>query len=170
MNKPRIGVSSCLLGNNVRYDGNNTYLSILSEIDSAAFELIPFCPEMEMGLGVPRETIQLVQVAGQVQLMPSSRKTSLNHSARETFDRLELARLNGFILQSRSPSCGYGTTKLYSRNSAGEEKLLSQSSNGLFADYLIEHFQQLPLLDSSLVDQTSLQEFLKSVLSHYNKK
>ncbi len=64
--KPKIGISSCLLGNRVRYDGEHQYNAKITETLDKHFELVPFCPEMDIGLGVPRSKIQLVEQSNQI--------------------------------------------------------------------------------------------------------
>lgn len=167
--KPVIGISRCLLGENVRYDGGNTFQENLKEMIGDTFELFGVCPEVEMGLGIPRETIQLVKIEEQVHLMNSARNRDLTNLAQETFKKFNLGICDGFILQSRSPSCGFKTTKLYQRDSQGEENLISEESSGVFTNFLQESFTEIPLLDSSEL-QAKVDDFLLKVKNHHKKR
>lgn len=163
-------MSRCLLGDNVRYDGKNTHSAHLTKVINEDFEFYGLCPEVEMGLGIPRETIQLVEVDGKIELLPSSRKKSLTALAFETFKKFQLDHLDGFILQSRSPSCGVQSTKLYLQNKEGEESLVSEHQDGLFASYLKVNFPELPLLDSSKIEESELEEFKRLVFESHKKR
>lgn len=112
----RVGISSCLLGNKVRYDGNHKLDFYVTQTLGRYFEFVPVCPEMAIGLGVPRPPIRLV---GDAQ---APRAVSVADPALDVTDRLaaygarmgrELADISGYILKSRSPSCGMERVKVY---------------------------------------------------------
>jgi uncharacterized protein YbbK (DUF523 family) len=168
-NKPKIGISRCLLGENVRYDGGHTFLENLNTfINEDDFEIYGICPEVEMGLGIPRETIQLVEIDGDVRLINSARTNDLTDLANETFKKFEISTCDGFILQSRSPSCGVMSSKLYQKRSDGEEVLVNENTSGLFAGFLKREYPEVPLLDSSKFAE-DIESFLRQVRNYHQK-
>jgi len=158
----KIAVSACLLGHNVRYDGQNKQSTILNHFDSRKYQLVALCPEVEMGLAVPRppiqirnnKTIQLVQVQ-QPQLDYTSQ---MQH----WFER-NIAVFNsyhGFVLKSKSPSCGNQTTPHYFNDGT------STLSDGLFVHLLKQHKPMVPLLDEqSMTNPITLKRFKQALLT-----
>ncbi len=153
--KPYVGVSACLLGERVRYDGDHQYQADLIDALKRHFQLQSFCPEMAAGMGVPRPAIHLVEQAGTIRCVqvdqPEQDMTdSLLHSFEQRFSMFQA--LDGFVLKSRSPSCGLAATKLTGK--------LGQYRNGrgLFAVWLQARFPALPL-----IDENALQSPLKLV-------
>lgn len=144
----RVGVSSCLLGESVRYDGGHKHTPYITDILGRMFELVPVCPEHEAGLPVPREAMRL---QGNGSATPRLVTVSTGHDLTrqmETFccrklDQLATLDLVGFILKRRSPSCGIGSASLFDQN--GE--LCSATCNGLFVAALMNRFPELPLID-----------------------
>lgn len=167
--RPIIGISRCLLGENVRYDGGNTLVKNLIQLIGDEFLIFGVCPEVEMGLGVPREPIQLVKVQKEIRLVDLSRSADYTELAHKTFQRFQLTVCDGFILQSRSPSCGFKSTKLYEKISGEQEVLGKEMASGLFTMYLEKNFSEIPLLDSSNL-QTELNSFLQEVKGHYKRR
>lgn len=116
----RVGVSSCLLGNEVRYDGGHKHEPIVMDLLAARFELVVVCPEVEVGMGVPREPIHLVAAPGGVRLLGVSTRTDhtdamLAWSARRIRE-LEALDLGGYVFKKDSPSCGvFGVVGLFAR-------------------------------------------------------
>ena len=106
----RIGISSCLLGQQVRYDGGHKHDRFLTNTLGRYFEWVPVCPEVELGLGIPRETIRLVQIDGGVGLVMQKSGRDLTEEmrdyARERVRQLAREDLGGYVLKSDSPSCG----------------------------------------------------------------
>ncbi|MDH5425525.1 MAG: DUF523 domain-containing protein [Gammaproteobacteria bacterium] len=114
--KVKVAVSRCLLGERVRYDGTAKYSSEISAFVNSRYELIPFCPEVETGMGVPRPPIQLDMVNSQIRArrrddMTQDYTDSLSAYARR-FSELH-PDLTALINKKGSPSCGYQTTKLH---------------------------------------------------------
>lgn len=154
MNLLRLGVSSCLLGEMVRYDGGHQRNRYLTEVLDADVDWHPVCPEVEIGLGIPRPTIRLETHDGQTQLMePSSGR---NHtqtmqewsaSVMETFNDLD-----GFILKKDSPSCGLDRVKRMDGES------VHRDGQGMFAAALHEAMPWLPLIDDGRLHAPVLRE------------
>ena len=106
----RIGISSCLLGERVRYDGGHKRDDYLVDVVGRYVEWIPVCPEVEAGMGTPRETVHLTRVDGDVRMLT---KAGADHTdvmdwfARQRVQSLEQARLSGYILKSRPPPAAW---------------------------------------------------------------
>jgi len=110
MEKIRIGVSACLMGEKVRFDGQHKRDSYIVDTLSRWFELIPVCPEFELGLGVPRESMRLEGDPEAPRLITNKTRKDLTDSmqswCRKRVTALEKENLCGFIFKSKSPSSG----------------------------------------------------------------
>jgi uncharacterized protein YbbK (DUF523 family) len=114
-------ISACLTGQRVRYDGDHKQLAQWEQVLAAELELLPICPEVGAGLGVPRPPVQLVAVAGQPEpralgrIDPQLDVTAAlrDFAARSVAELRRQPRLCGYLWQSRSPSCGSGSTPLF---------------------------------------------------------
>lgn len=145
---PLVGVSACLAGEKVRWDGNNKELERLAEL-RARLQLLPICPEFEAGLGVPRPPIQLVMTDEGPQVVgrddPELNVTdALIHQRSRRYRQLLAEPLCGYIFKARSPSCGLFSTPVHS----GGKPLYYD--NGLFTDGLL---RMLPWLVACEEDQ-----------------
>ncbi|MDM3870950.1 DUF523 domain-containing protein [Porticoccus sp. W117] len=145
--KPRVGLSACLAGDNVRYDGGNKYQPLIEQHLQTHLDLQPFCPEVAAKLGVPRPPVQLVKVENLTfALGVNDRKLdvtqALNHSSKSYLQ--QQSSLSGFILKSRSPSCGFGSTPIHDGTGNSID-----TSNGLFAEQLGLHFPGIPIIEES---------------------
>ena len=170
--KPILGVSSCLLGEAVRYDGTDKYAGTLVEHLSAHFELRGFCPEVAIGLGIPRETIELVASdSGEIRCLGTQTaeldvSTPLRASVVKR--QAEFSELSGYLVKARSPSCGLGSTPLYGAGPPGKRKLVGYSS-GLFTASLSEYFPNLPIAqEDNLADALMLETFVARIKNYYH--
>lgn len=153
-NKIRIAISSCLLGNAVRYDGDHSRHDLILEVIGPYVEFVPICPEMAIGMGVPRKPIQLVRITEggkeRIRAMgvenPEVEVTAqLEQYARDVVSQLSgNYAIQGFIFKAKSPSCGCGTTKVFE-----DGVMVSQTGTGIFAQVLQEHLPLLPVCDDS---------------------
>ena len=113
----RLGISSCLLGHPVRYDGGHKRADHLVSGLSYPVEWVPVCPEVEAGLGVPREPMRLVVAGSTIHLITiDTRQDMTNQVAQFSVRRvreLKSLHLSGFVLKARSPSCGIEQVPLY---------------------------------------------------------
>lgn len=164
MNKIKIGISSCLLGENIRYDGGNKRDQYLMDTFGHIVEWVPFCPEVEAGLPVPREPMQLVGEAGRTRLIAIETKQDrtdvLTRWAERKLEQLEKKGIRGFIFKARSPSCGMHDAPFYS--AAGE---IVGAGGGLFAEAVANRFSSLPVEDEErLRDPNIKEEFLARIL------
>lgn len=130
--KIRLGVSACLLGEKVRYDGGHQWDRYLTGTLGQYFEFVPVCPEVEIGLPVPREALRLVGEAERPRLVTSRSGQDLTERmetwAAQRVVELEREGLCGFIFKGRSPSSGMARVKLYQPSG-----IPSQKGVGMFA-------------------------------------
>lgn len=149
----KIGVSACLAGHRVRYDGEDHWSLLIQRELVSRFELIPICPEVGAGMPVPRPPIQIMQGGAGIRVCEVKNHAhdvtqQLQRYAQSTIAELG-AELCGFVFKSRSPSCGIDDTPCF------DEDGLQQLSvgAGLFAGLLKERFPLLPLIDEWKLEQ-----------------
>jgi len=156
-----IAISACLLGHKVRYDGDHQEnIIILSRLEQI-FNIIPVCPEVDIGLGVPREKIELHQQGTNIHLLTCSRPVIdlTEQMVRYAHAFLQIHKLSGIILKDKSPSCGVANCKQW--NEAGE---MQHNGTGVFAATIRQIKPDLPMLQSHLVTQSSdLDSFIQQV-------
>jgi uncharacterized protein YbbK (DUF523 family) len=167
--KIKMGISSCLLGNNVRYDGGNKLDSGLVEALGRFVLWVPVCPEAGSGLPAPREAMQLVSDGKRIRLLTVGTKRDLTDGlvrwSIEELKRLEQEGVGGFVFKARSPSCGVHDAPLVS---PGGEAL--GGVPGLFAGAVIGRFPFLPVEDEErLRDPAARERFLARVLVRLRK-
>jgi uncharacterized protein YbgA (DUF1722 family)/uncharacterized protein YbbK (DUF523 family) len=145
------------LGQEVRYDGGHKRDRYVTETLGASFEWVPVCPEVELGLGTPRETIQLVQIGDDVRLRTTRTERDLTREmrayARRRAARLAGENLSGYILKQGSPSCGYERVEV--RQAKGPAK---RTGRGLFAEALLARLPHLPVEDEGRLCDARLRE------------
>ncbi len=162
----KIGVSSCLLGQAVRYDGGHQKDAYVTGVLSRHFTWVPVCPEMEIGLGTPRETLRLVGAATAPRLVATKSGTDLTQ-AMKTFAEARVGELgtlglSGYILKRASPSCGMERVKVYTK-----EGMPSKRGTGLFARRLMEAYPLLPVEEEGrLADARLRDNFITRVFAH----
>jgi len=162
--KIKIGISSCLLGNNVRYDGGNKLDRFLIDTFGQTVEWVPFCPEVGAGLPVPREPMQLVVEAAGPRLITIETKRDttdiIMRWAEGQLKRLDHEGICGFVFKARSPSCGVRDAGLFSPSGSS----LGVSA-GLFAEAVMNHFPSLGVEDEErLRDPVIRERFLARFL------
>jgi uncharacterized protein YbgA (DUF1722 family)/uncharacterized protein YbbK (DUF523 family) len=161
----RIGVSACLLGEPVRFDGGHKRDAFLDEELARFVEWVPVCPELELGLGVPRPTMRLERRGTDVRLVTPA--TGADHTpamrayAAERVARLEHDQLCGYVLKKDSPSCGMERVRIY-RNDMPE-----RSGRGLFAEELLRRLPRLPVEEEGRLHDPALREnFIERVFAY----
>lgn len=168
--KIQIGISACLLGFPVRYDGADNRSELCLELLNAYFEFMPFCPEATAGFGTPRPPMHLTgnpsspslcyREGGDLDLTEK-----LIHGFEDKMD--EFSQLDGFILVKNSPSCGVNQVKIFHDNGEQQEKF----SQGLFAAALQKHFPTLPIEEeTSLHDPTAREQFIARVYAYFKER
>jgi len=156
-NKITIGVSSCLLGNEVRYDGGHKHDRYITETLGRYLSFVPVCPEVECGLPIPREAMRLVGEVDSPQLVTN--KTGVDHTdrmltwARKKVVELEKENLCGFIFKNRSPSSGMERVKVYDGNNVPRAVGV-----GIFARAFKDHFPLLPTEEEGRLHDPLLRE------------
>ena len=154
--RPRVGISACLLGRAVRYDGGHKRNQFLNDTLSEHFEWVPVCPEVEMGLGTPREAIRLVQIEGETRLRGTRSGEDHTHLmssyVEQRIPELQSQSLRGFVLKKDSPSCGMERVKIYTNNMA------TRSGRGMFAEALLKAFPNLPVEEEGRLCDARLRE------------
>ena len=155
MKQIRIGVSACLLGENVRYDGVDKRDSYIADVLGRTFTFVPVCPEVGCGLPVPRAAMRLEGEQVRPRLVTIEGRLDLTERmlawCRLKVQELEGEALSGFILKSRSPSCGLFRVEVISPEG-------TESGRGLFAAALTEHFPQLPVEEEGRLGDIRLRE------------
>lgn len=153
----RIGISSCLLGAEVRFDGGHKRDRYLTETLGQYFEWVPVCPEVEVGLGTPRETIRIVQIEGTPRLRTTKSEVDLTDRltkfARQRVASLTSENLSGYIFKKDSPSCGMERVKVY--QSRGPAKRVGV---GVYAEAFMERFPLLPVEEEGRLCDPRLRE------------
>jgi len=160
----RIGISSCLLGETVRYDGGHRKDAYVTGALSRHVTWVSVCPEMELGLGAPRETLRLVGRAPRLVANDSGidLTEAMDTYARARVGALAAEGLSGYILKRASPSCGMERVKVYSK--AG---MPSRSGRGLFAQRLMETYPLLPVEEEGRLSDARLRDnFITRVFAY----
>lgn len=153
--KIKLGISSCLLGENVRYDAGHKLDQRLKDTFGKLVEWVGVCPEVECGLSAPREAMRLVGAVESPMLV--TRSSNIDYTdkmikwAKARLEQLEKEELCGFVFKSDSPSCGL-------------KEALSEKRTGIFAKEFTTHFKFMPVEDSdSLRDDKIREEFIKKM-------
>jgi uncharacterized protein YbbK (DUF523 family) len=166
MDSVRVGISSCLLGERVRYDGGHKRDAFLTEELGPQVEFVPLCPEVEIGLGVPRPTLHLERHGGDVRMLVTDSGEDLTERMRAwaegAAERIAAAELDGYVLKANSPSCGMERVKLYDEDGSS-----AGVGRGLFATALIERLPLLPVEDEGRLRDTQVRgRFLTRLFAH----
>src|SRR4051812_22817193 len=162
----RLGISACLLGDEVRYDGGHKRDPFLTTVLGPLVEWVKVCPEVEVGMGTPREPIRLVDDHGVIRLQTV--KTGIDHTASMTAYSAKKVRdlagedLCGYILKKDSPSCGMTRVKVYTSQAPGK-----RIGTGLFAQALLARFPHLPVEEEGRLTDPRLREnFVQRVFAY----
>ena len=156
--KIKLGISSCLLGENVRYDAGHKLDHFLRDTLGKFVEWVGVCPEVECGLGVPREEMYLTHSPESPRLI--TKITNIDHTdkmlkwAGKKLKELEKKKISGFIFKSNSPSCG-----LY--------KVFHNKGAGIFAVELTKYFHGLPVEDEERLRKKSVRKKFIEDISAY---
>jgi uncharacterized protein YbbK (DUF523 family)/uncharacterized protein YbgA (DUF1722 family) len=160
---PRIGMSSCLLGEPVRWDGGHKRDGYLVEGLAPFVEWVPVCPEVEMGLSVPREPIRIEEARGRLRLVgEGSGEDHGPRMKRFVADRLaRLGQLDGYIFKANSPSCGPDHVKVHR-----EGHVPTRTGQGFFASAVRKARPHLPVADEGELRDTARREnFIERVFA-----
>jgi uncharacterized protein YbbK (DUF523 family) len=149
--RPRIGISACLLGDEVRYDGGHKRDEFLADVLGPRVHFVKVCPEVEIGMGTPREALRLVSHNGTLRMVTTvtgiDHTDAMNAWAARRVEELTRENLSGYVLKSNSPSCGM--------------------NGGLFAEALLRRFPDLPIEEESRLRDPHVRErFLTRVFAY----
>jgi len=161
-----IGISSCLLGNKVRYDGSHKLDIIIKDILSEHFRFIPVCPEAEIGMGIPREKVNLIGSIEKPRMIGEDSgidwTTKMKRFSAQKFEYLNEQKIRGYVSKKGSPSCGVYRVKLF--NEKGNEL---RKARGLYAEYLIRKFPVMPIEEETGFNNPKLRDsFIKRVFAY----
>ena len=162
----RLGVSSCLLGNEVRFDGGHKRNRFVTDLLGRFVEWVPVCPEVEVGMGTPRPSLRLVSEGGKVRMVEvGSGRDHTGAMERYAARRVRALRkldLCGYVLKKDSPSCGMERVRLY-----GEKSMPTRQGRGLYASALMAAYPQLPVEEEGRLNDPKLREnFIERVFAY----
>jgi uncharacterized protein YbgA (DUF1722 family)/uncharacterized protein YbbK (DUF523 family) len=165
----KVGVSSCLLGATVRFDADHKRSDFLVDILGSFVQFVPVCPEVEIGLGVPRETLRLVRnnnMARALRLVTNNTGRDITHKMNSYAQGRVLAlgreELSGYVLKKNSPSCGMERVRVY-----GASGMPTRDGSGLFAAALMRRYPSLPVEEEERLNDPHLREnFIERVFAY----
>ena len=162
----RVGVSSCLLGERVRFDGGHKRDAWLTDVFGEYVEWVPVCPEVEIGMGTPRESIRLQRAGQDVRLVAPKSGRDFTEEMRAFAGRRasELAEhdLVGFVFKKGSPSCGIARVRVYEENG-----MPGSSGPGLFSEHVMERWPILPVEEEGRLRDARLRDnFVERVFAY----
>ena len=164
----RIGVSQCLLGENVRFDGGHKRNEYMLDTLGKWFDFVPVCPEMEIGLGTPRESLRLVQAGREVRLVApksgSDHTTTMREYSIRRAKQIEPSNLVGYVLKKDSPSCGMERVKVYTGSG-----MPSKNGRGFFAAAVMDLMPALPVEEEGRLADPRLRENFVSRVFAYSR-
>ena len=155
-NKPLVGISACLLGEAVRYDGGSKLDRYLRDVLGNCVEYMSICPEAESGMGIPRPAMHLFDNGNDIRLLTTRSQEDLTDKMQSWIHgrlmELNKFQLCGYIFKSRSPSCGLMKVKVY------RESRVTRDGTGLFARELAETYPMLPVEEEGRLNDARLRE------------
>ncbi len=161
----KLGISSCLLGNPVRYDGGHSHDRFLTQTLGLFVSYVPVCPEVECGMPIPREAVRLVGDSDAPRLVTQKTKVDKTRQMQDwmavRLKALEKENLCGFIFRSKSPSSGLYRIRVY-----GDDGVIRKTGRGLFARAFTEHFPRIPVEEAGRLCDPGLREnFIERLFS-----
>ena len=162
----RLGISACLLGERVRFDSGHKREPFLVESLGQFVDWVSVCPEVESGMGAPREAMRLVRVDDEIRLLTNKtaqdKTVMLRHFSSRRVNELAEEDLCGFVLKKDSPSCGLERVKVYSPGGVP-----TKTGRGLFAEALAARFPLLPVEEEGRLNDPRLREnFVERIFAY----
>ena len=152
-----VGISACLLGDKVRWDGGHKRDRYITDILGAYFSFVPVCPEVEVGMGVPRESVRLAGHVSSPRMVGNKTGRDWTNRMREYLaervKQLEKHNFSGFILKKDSPSCGMERVRVYQ-----DSGIPLKRGRGFFGGALADHFDNLPVEEEGRLNDPALRE------------
>jgi uncharacterized protein YbgA (DUF1722 family)/uncharacterized protein YbbK (DUF523 family) len=153
----RLGVSACLLGEAVRYDGGHKRDRFVTDVLGGCVEWVPVCPELEAGLGVPRPAMRLTRDGGGVRVVEigsgRDHTQALRRFSASRIRALRALNLSGYVLKADSPSCGMARVRVYGRSGPPQRR-----GRGVFAEALLDALPELPVEEEGRLQDPALRE------------
>jgi uncharacterized protein YbgA (DUF1722 family)/uncharacterized protein YbbK (DUF523 family) len=166
--RPKLGISACLLGQAVRFDGGHKRDAFLTETFAQFVDWVPICPEVEAGMGVPRESVRLIRNGTNVRMVAerSGRDWTgqMQNYAAKRIATLKQLDLSGFVFMKNSPSCGVERVRLYTPS-----RTVTRNGRGMFAKAIINEFPFLPVEEQGRLDDPALRENFVERVFAYNR-
>ncbi|MBD3225139.1 MAG: DUF1722 domain-containing protein [Caldithrix sp.] len=163
----KVGISTCLLGMAVRFDGGHKHDSYLTQTLGRYFDWVSVCPEVDMGMSIPRENIRLVGEVDDPRLKAPKSGTDytdqMKNWTKAKLHEFENMDLHGYILKKDSPSCGMERVRVYDENNVPKRQGI-----GVFARALLDKFPLLPIEEEGRLKDARLREnFIERIFAHY---
>lgn len=163
----RIGLSACLRGDEVRWNGGHSRQRYLTDTLGQFFEFITACPEIEAGMTVPRPTVRLVSLGDKIRVVDPKNDidwtAAMEDHAVQRVGMVDEFQLSGFILKSKSPSCGVSRIKVFAENG-----MPTYDGRGVFAAELIRRYPRLPIEEEGRLNDPGLREnFVERVFAYH---
>lgn len=165
MSKIPVGISTCLLGREVRHDGGHKHSRYCTQVLSRYFDFRSICPELEAGLGVPRPAIHLREVDDSLKLVEVKGGDDHTAAMQGFIDQVlpSLADLRGYVLMAKSPSCGMERIKIHN----ADGNVTRRDGRGLFAEALIRAYPLMPVEEEGRLNDDQLREnFIERVFAY----
>jgi uncharacterized protein YbgA (DUF1722 family)/uncharacterized protein YbbK (DUF523 family) len=157
--RPRVVISKCIEHGYCRYDGSQAKSPFVKELDKY-IDIITVCPEVEIGLPVPREAIRIIKDQNQYKLISSRSGLDVSKKMDEFADgfkkRYALENIHGFILKSRSPSCGVKDVKVY--KTIGKSASMGEKTSGFFGGAILDFFESIAIEDEGRLTNYNIRE------------
>ena len=165
----RIGVSSCVIGEEVRCNGGHSRQRYLTDMLGPFVEYVPVCPEVEVGMGVPRPTVRLVSDGDTIRMIDPKNEvdwtSSMNRLSRSRASELADEDLSGFVLKKDSPTCGVFRVRIYTDNG------VQRNGRGLFAEALMQRLPHLPVEEEGRLNDPRIREnFVERIFAYRRVK
>jgi len=165
--KPKLGVSACLLGQRVRYDGGHKADPFLNGLLSKFVDWVPVCPGAEVGMGIPRETVRLVGTPKQPRMIAETSgrdwTEAMNRYAATRAHEIVRLNLSGYVFKKNSPSCGMERVKVYNL-----KRMPERFGRGLFAAAVMTELSLLPVEEEGRLNDFGLREnFIERVFAYH---
>ena len=157
LHKPKLGISACLLGAEVRFNGGHKESHLCTRALTEYFEFVPACPEVAIGMGIPREPIRLVGDAEHPQALGSvNRELNVTQALADYGVQMatELGDISGYIFMQKSPSCGLERVKVYRENGAP----VDGGGRGIYAQAFCARHPNLPVEEDGRLNDPVLRE------------
>ena len=157
--RPLVVISKCIEHGNCRYDASQAKSPFVKKLD-LFLDVVTVCPEIEIGLTVPREAIRIIKENGVYRLVTSMTGEDISYEMKsyvEDFvEKHKYDKVHGFILKSRSPSCGIKDVKVY--KAIGKSPSLGEKANGFFGSGIIESFSGLAIEDEGRLTNYNIRD------------